>query len=117
MGNDGAKGMLEMKEAGAVNIAQDEATCVVFGMPREAIKAGGHFLAAALLAPARIGEHAARPANHRHLAAVAGHPVGGGGASSGSADETPGRYTSLGRHTDTGRGASGRETSYKKKFR
>lgn len=41
MGNDGAKGMLEMKEAGAINIAQDEATCVVFGMPREAIKAGG----------------------------------------------------------------------------
>lgn len=41
MGNDGAKGMLEMKEAGAINIAQDEATSVVFGMPKEAIKAGG----------------------------------------------------------------------------
>jgi two-component system chemotaxis response regulator CheB len=38
MGDDGAKGMLEMKEAGAYNIAQDEATCVVFGMPAEAIK-------------------------------------------------------------------------------
>ncbi|MCX5810790.1 MAG: chemotaxis response regulator protein-glutamate methylesterase [Proteobacteria bacterium] len=38
MGDDGAKGMLEMKEAGAYNIAQDEATCVVFGMPKEAIK-------------------------------------------------------------------------------
>jgi two-component system chemotaxis response regulator CheB len=41
MGDDGAKGMLEMKEAGAVNIAQDEATSVVFGMPAEAIKLGG----------------------------------------------------------------------------
>ncbi len=41
MGDDGAKGMLEMKETGAINIAQDEATCVVFGMPNEAIKAGG----------------------------------------------------------------------------
>jgi two-component system, chemotaxis family, protein-glutamate methylesterase/glutaminase len=37
MGADGAKGMLEMKQAGAFNFAQDEATCVVFGMPREAI--------------------------------------------------------------------------------
>ncbi len=38
MGDDGAKGMLEMKEAGAFTIAQDEATCVVFGMPAEAIR-------------------------------------------------------------------------------
>jgi two-component system chemotaxis response regulator CheB len=38
MGDDGARGMLEMKEAGAKTIAQDEATCVVFGMPKEAIK-------------------------------------------------------------------------------
>ncbi|MCE1246480.1 MAG: chemotaxis response regulator protein-glutamate methylesterase [Firmicutes bacterium] len=41
MGDDGAKGMAEMKEAGAINIAQDEDTCVVFGMPNEAIKKGG----------------------------------------------------------------------------
>jgi two-component system chemotaxis response regulator CheB len=41
MGDDGAHGMLEMHEAGASNIAQDEATSVVFGMPNEAIKAGG----------------------------------------------------------------------------
>jgi len=41
MGDDGARGMLEMKEAGAVTIAQDEASCVVFGMPQEAIKRGG----------------------------------------------------------------------------
>lgn len=41
MGNDGAAGMLDMKKAGAFNLAQDEASCVVFGMPKEAIKAGG----------------------------------------------------------------------------
>jgi two-component system chemotaxis response regulator CheB len=41
MGDDGARGMLEMKHAGATTIAQDEATCVVFGMPKEAIKLGG----------------------------------------------------------------------------
>lgn len=40
MGDDGAQGMLEMKQAGATTIAQDEATCVVFGMPNEAIKRG-----------------------------------------------------------------------------
>ncbi len=37
MGDDGAKGLLEMKEAGAKTIAQDEQSCVVFGMPKEAI--------------------------------------------------------------------------------
>ncbi len=41
MGDDGARGMLEMKQAGATNIAQDERSCVVFGMPKEAIKHGG----------------------------------------------------------------------------
>ncbi|MBJ7313861.1 chemotaxis response regulator protein-glutamate methylesterase [Rugamonas sp. CCM 8940] len=40
MGKDGALGMLEMKTAGAYNFAQDEASCVVFGMPREAIAVG-----------------------------------------------------------------------------
>jgi len=40
MGGDGAKGLLEMKQAGAHTIAQDEASCVVFGMPREAIALG-----------------------------------------------------------------------------
>ena len=38
MGDDGAHGMLEMKEAGAFNIAQDEESCVVFGMPKKAIE-------------------------------------------------------------------------------
>lgn len=41
MGDDGAQGMLELKEAGALTIAQDEASCVVFGMPKEAIRKGG----------------------------------------------------------------------------
>ena len=41
MGDDGARGMLEMKEMGGFNLAQDEASCVVFGMPAEAIKHGG----------------------------------------------------------------------------
>jgi len=40
MGDDGAHGMLEMKNSGAYTIAQDEESCVVFGMPKEAIKLG-----------------------------------------------------------------------------
>lgn len=41
MGDDGAAGLLEMHSAGARTVAQDEASCVVFGMPKEAIKRGG----------------------------------------------------------------------------
>jgi len=41
MGKDGAAGLVEMRQAGAPTIAQDEASCVVFGMPREAIALGG----------------------------------------------------------------------------
>jgi len=40
MGSDGAEGMVHMKQAGAMNIAQDEQSCVVFGMPKEATKTG-----------------------------------------------------------------------------
>ena len=40
MGADGAKAMKEMRDAGSYNLVQDEASCVVFGMPREAINAG-----------------------------------------------------------------------------
>jgi two-component system chemotaxis response regulator CheB len=41
MGDDGASGLLEMRKAGAQTLAQDEESCVVFGMPKEAIKRGG----------------------------------------------------------------------------
>lgn len=41
MGNDGAKGMRRMHDAGAPTVAQDEATCVVYGMPKEAVSHGG----------------------------------------------------------------------------
>jgi two-component system chemotaxis response regulator CheB len=41
MGDDGARGMKEMFDAGAITIAQDEASCVVYGMPHEAVKQGG----------------------------------------------------------------------------
>ena len=41
MGDDGARGMKEMFDAGAFTLAQDEATCVVYGMPNEAVKMGG----------------------------------------------------------------------------
>ena len=41
MGNDGAQGLLNMRNSGAHTIAQDEASCVVFGMPKEAIGLGG----------------------------------------------------------------------------
>ncbi|HEY7219341.1 MAG TPA: chemotaxis response regulator protein-glutamate methylesterase [Candidatus Binatia bacterium] len=40
MGSDGAEGLLEMKRAGALTVAQDESSCVVFGMPKEAIERG-----------------------------------------------------------------------------
>lgn len=56
MGADGAQGLLAMRRAGAVTIAQDEASCVVFGMPREAIACG----AASTIAPLEdIPEHIA----------------------------------------------------------
>src|SRR5450830_401896 len=65
MGKDGAVGMLEMRNAGAYNFAQDEASCVVFGMPREAIAAGGaHEVVALQAMPGRVltylAEHGSR---------------------------------------------------------
>jgi two-component system chemotaxis response regulator CheB len=55
MGGDGSRGMREMHDAGAWNIAQDEASCVVYGMPREAVARGGVDEQAALDdIPARI---------------------------------------------------------------
>jgi two-component system chemotaxis response regulator CheB len=40
MGDDGAAGLLEMRKAGAHTVAQDEKSCVVYGMPKEAVKLG-----------------------------------------------------------------------------
>jgi two-component system chemotaxis response regulator CheB len=40
MGSDGAKGLLQMKQAGCVTIAQNEATCAVYGMPKSAVEMG-----------------------------------------------------------------------------
>ena len=40
MGRDGAQGMQQLKSAGAINLAQNEATCVVYGMPRAAVELG-----------------------------------------------------------------------------
>ena len=40
MGDDGASGLLEMRKAGARTVAQSEETCVVYGMPKEAVKCG-----------------------------------------------------------------------------
>ena len=57
MGDDGARGLLKMKEAGAHTIAQDRDSCVVFGMPREAIALGG---ATEVLALDKISEAALR---------------------------------------------------------
>jgi two-component system chemotaxis response regulator CheB len=53
MGRDGAAGLVELKHAGALTIAQDEASCVVFGMPREAILRGA---ANYVLPPAGIAQ-------------------------------------------------------------
>ena len=59
MGSDGAKGLLAMAESGACTIAQDEATCTVFGMPRAAISLG----AASVVAPIdRIAQHVLKKA-------------------------------------------------------
>ncbi|MGE5503386.1 MAG: protein-glutamate methylesterase/protein-glutamine glutaminase [Actinomycetota bacterium] len=57
MGDDGAKGLLEMRRAGAATIAQDEESCIVFGMPREAIALGAAERVAGL---ADIPAHIAR---------------------------------------------------------
>jgi len=62
MGADGAKGMLAMRASGAHTIAQDEASCVVFGMPKEAIKLGAAVEVVALQRVAAAMMHAATEA-------------------------------------------------------
>lgn len=64
MGRDGAAGMLEMRKAGAYNLAQDEASCVVFGMPKEAIAIGAtHEVASLHELPGRVMEFFAAHGN------------------------------------------------------
>ena len=59
MGDDGARGLKEMRDAGASTVAQDEATCVVYGMPKEAVRLGGVDRSAPLQAiPAEIMKYA-----------------------------------------------------------
>jgi two-component system chemotaxis response regulator CheB len=53
MGDDGAAGLLEMRQAGARTLAQDEASCVVYGMPKEAVRRGAVERTVALSAMAR----------------------------------------------------------------
>jgi two-component system chemotaxis response regulator CheB len=60
MGDDGARGLLELRESGATTVAQDEKSCVVFGMPKEAIKLG----AAQHILP--LNQIAQFVINHRH---------------------------------------------------
>jgi two-component system chemotaxis response regulator CheB len=73
MGADGARGLLEMRQAGAYTIAQDEDTCVVFGMPREAILLGGAVQVAALDdIPAAALKAAALPSGSSKAASVRG---------------------------------------------
>jgi two-component system chemotaxis response regulator CheB len=67
MGKDGAAGMVELQRAGAYTYAQDEASCVVFGMPKEAIAQGGvnevlplDEIAAAVLARLAVPSRASR---------------------------------------------------------
>lgn len=62
MGNDGAHGLLKMRQAGARTIAQNEATCVVYGMPREAVELG----AAAQVLPLPAIAEAMLAARSRH---------------------------------------------------
>ncbi len=67
MGADGAQAMREMKDAGSYNYVQDEASCVVFGMPKMAIQAGAahEILPLKQITPALLARLAGGPARHR----------------------------------------------------
>ena len=65
MGSDGADGMVALRKAGVITIAEDEQSCVVFGMPKEAIARGGAVHVSTLLAmPRRIAESPRRRRRH-----------------------------------------------------
>ncbi len=68
MGADGAQAMREMKDAGSYNYVQDEASCVVFGMPRMAIQHGAahEILPLTQIAPALLARLASTPSSVRH---------------------------------------------------
>jgi two-component system chemotaxis response regulator CheB len=73
MGNDGAQGLLKMRRAGAHTIAQNEDTCVVYGMPREAVELGAaeQVLPLPAIAEAMLADRARRdpPSDRRTVAA------------------------------------------------
>src|ERR1019366_3939233 len=77
MGADGARGLLQMREAGAHAIAEDESTCIVYGMPREAIEIGAAAevvplpLVAARIADSLRRRDAAPPAERSQLITAA----------------------------------------------
>jgi two-component system chemotaxis response regulator CheB len=68
MGADGAQAMRDMKDAGSHNYVQDEASCVVFGMPRMAIQLGAahEILPLTQIAPTLLARLASAPAGVRH---------------------------------------------------
>ena len=67
MGDDGATAMREMRDAGSYNYVQDEASCVVFGMPREAIARGAadEVLPLTQIAPALVARLRTDTLHHR----------------------------------------------------
>jgi two-component system chemotaxis response regulator CheB len=74
MGDDGARGLLAMRRAGAATLAQDEATCVVFGMPKIAIDLGAadQVMPLGRLAETALAWAAEPPSPARHAATVSG---------------------------------------------
>ncbi|MCY1305852.1 Chemotaxis response regulator protein-glutamate methylesterase of group 2 operon [compost metagenome] len=67
MGKDGARGLLEIRESGGYTVAQDEASCVVYGMPREAAEIGAaeEVLALAEIGPALLAQARRRGGGNR----------------------------------------------------
>ena len=78
MGNDGAQGLLKMRRQGARTIAQNEATCVVYGMPREAVELGAaeHVLPLSAIAEAMLASRTRRDADGQRPVPGTGAPQG-----------------------------------------